>query len=138
MGFEVFEKGSAPVSTVPSVTIQKRGLFSLNDAAYRMLSEPSFVEFLWDPEERLIGLRGTDETNLNGYPARRQNSRKGTGPVLIAGSMFSKFIGIDTTHARRWTPRLHESMLIIDLKDEGNLVISNRERAKGADSKSQS
>lgn len=130
MGFEVFEKGSAPVSSVPSVTIQKRGLFSLNDAAYRLIGEPTFIEFLWDPKERLIALRPTDESNLNGYPARRQNSRKGTGPVLIAGTMFSKFIEIDTTSARRWTPTKQDSMLVIDLKEEGNLVISNRNRAK--------
>jgi len=131
MAFKVFAKGSAPIATVPAVTIQKRGLFSLNDAAYRMLGEPKAVEFLWDEDERLIALRPVPADHLNGYPARRQSLSKGTGPVLVAGSMFTKFIDLDTSLAQRWTPRLNEEgLLIIDLKVPGAVVISNRGRAR--------
>ena len=130
MAFELFEKGSAPVATIPTVTIQKRGLFSLNDAAYRLLKEPAALQFLWDSSERLIALKPTSEDDLNGYPARRQSSTKGRGPVLVAGSMFTRFIGLDTAQARRWTPVEGEGVLIIDLKQDGALVISNRERGK--------
>ncbi|NYJ76505.1 hypothetical protein [Allobranchiibius huperziae] len=130
MPFEEFQKGSAPVSTVPAITIQKRGLFSVNDAAYKMLGEPMMVTFLWDAEARRIAISPSDESNLNAYPARRQNQSKGTGPVLIAGTMFAKFIGIDTTNAKRWTPSLEDGMLILDLNVEGSLVIANRNRPK--------
>lgn len=132
MGFAVFEKGSAPVSTVPAVTIQKRGLFSLNDASYKLLGEPETIQFLWDADEKLIALKPSARDDLNGYPARRQSSTKGHGPVLVAGSMFCKFIGLDTTHAKRWTPRKQDELLIIDLKEPGALVISNRERGAKA------
>ena len=134
MAFEVFEKGSAPVPTVPAVTIQKRGLFSLNDAAYRMIGEPEYIAFLYDADAQLIALKPTEPTDLNGYPARRQapatKSKRASGPVLVAGSMFTRFIKMDTSEARRWTPELRDGMLIIDRKVEGALVISNRNRSK--------
>lgn len=134
MAFEVFEKGSAPTTSVPTVTIQKRGLFSLNDAAYKLLGEPDHVAFLYDADEQLIALKPTEETDLNGYPARRQTpanrGKKSSGPVLLAGSMFTRFIGMDTSEARRWTPELRDGMLIVDRKTEGALVISNRNRSK--------
>ncbi len=134
VAFKVFEKGSAPTPSVPAVTIQKRGLFSLNDAAYKLLGEPEFITFLYDADERLIALRATDSSDLNGYPARRQSpankSKKSSGPILIAGSMFTRFIGMDTSEARRWTPELRDGMLVIDRKIEGTAVISNRNRAR--------
>lgn len=46
--------------------------------------------------------------------------------------MFAKFIGIDTSVARRWVPQLSDSMLLIDLKEEGQVVVANRNRGKGA------
>ncbi len=134
MGFVEFKKGSAPVSTVPSVTIQKRGLFSLNDAAYKLLGEPTMIKFMWDPEARLIALTAADPTDLNGYPARRQGAAKATSrsPVLIAGSMFTRFIRLDTSEAKRWVPRLEGDLLIIDLNDEGAPVRSNRTARKAS------
>lgn len=128
MGFEVFEKGSAPISTVPSVTIQKRGLFSLNDAAYRLIGTPKAVNFLWDAERRVIALRPAPADDLNAYPARRQNQVKGTGPVLIAGALFTRFIDLDTSDVRRWVPLEEDGMLLIDLNTDGVKVVSNRNR----------
>lgn len=134
MGFEVFEKGSAPAPTVPSVTIQKRGLFSLNDAAYRLIGEPEAVQFLWDSQRRLIGIRGVPLSAPNAYPARRQNpakeSRRNRGPILAAGTMFTKYIELDTSTAKRWNPTLEDDMLVIDLKEPGQTVIANRDRSK--------
>lgn len=133
MAFEIFAKGSAPASTVPAVTIQKRGLFSINDAAYKLLREPAAVTFMWDKETKRIALAPTDPNDLNAYPARRQSPNKSSGPVLIAGTMFTRFIGLDTSTARRWTPRLEDGLLIIDLKEAGAEVISNRNRRAALD-----
>lgn len=137
MGFEVFQKGSAPIAGVPSVTIQKRGLFSLNDAASKLIEDPAAIHFLWDPEERLIALRPVPAEDPNAYPVREQIPSKARpggrrGACLIAGSMFTKFIGLDTSVARRWVPRLSEGMLLVDLKEEGQVVVANRNRGKGA------
>jgi hypothetical protein len=137
MGFEVFQKGSAPIAGVPSVTIQKRGHFSLNDAASKLLNDPDAVQFLWDADARLIALKPVPPEDPNAYPAREQVPRKARpggrrGPTLIAGTMFTKFIQLDTTQARRWVPTVSDGMLIIDLKQEGQVVVANRNRGKGA------
>lgn len=134
MGFEVFKKGSAPVSTVPSVTIQKRGLLSLNKTAALMLDAdrnavPEAVELLWDSDRRVIGIRSAPITNPNAYPLRPQG-QKASGPFLIAGTMFTKYIGIDTSAARRWVPKLENEILIVDLNAEAGMVAGPGRRSR--------
>ena len=135
MAFEVFKKGSAPVSTVPSVTIQKRGLLSLNKTAALMLAAgdsdeiPEGVELLWDSDRRVIGIRPAPITNPNAYPLRPQG-QKSSGPFLIAGTMFTKYIGIDTSAARRWVPKLEDDILIVDLNAESGAVAGPGRRSR--------
>lgn len=136
MGFELFQKGSAPVSTVPSVTIQKRGLLSLNRAAVSLMAGddsdseiPEGVELLWDPERRVIGIRPAPLTNPNAYPLRPQG-QKPSGPFLIAGTMFTRYIGIDTSEARRWVPNLENNVLVIDLTAESGKVAGPGRRSR--------
>lgn len=127
MGFEVFEKGSAPRSNVPTVTIQRRGLISLNQPAHALIGSPDAVELLWDADRRIIGLRPTASTSPNAYPARSQSStRPERGPFLIAGNLFARYIGIDTSEAFRWVPVLEDGILCIDLNSPGQRVRSNR------------
>lgn len=130
MTFTVFEKGSAPAPTIPTVTIQKRGMFSLNDAAFRLIGEPEGVQFLWDADARLIAIQGVPLETPNAYPARRQGPGKDKkrGIVLIAGTMFTKFIDIDTSVAKRWVPRVEDGMLIVDLNEPSQTVASTRRR----------
>lgn len=137
MGFEVFEKSSAPISTVPAATIQKRGLISLNRSAYQMLGSPEAVELLWDAERKIIGFRPAPLENPNAYPVRPQSTKSDKGPVLIAGNLFTRYIGLDTSEARRWVPALENNILCIDLNTPGQKVTSNRSR-RATSSESQS
>lgn len=135
MGFKVFEKGSAPAPTIPTVTIQKRGMFSLNEAAFSSIDEPEAVQFLWDEENRLIAIQAAKLEDPNAYPTRRQgpvNAPQKRGIVLIAGTMFTKFIGIDTSIAKRWVPERDGNMLIVDLNKPSQTVASNRKSADAA------
>lgn len=127
MGFEVFQKSSAPLAKVPSVTIQKKGLFSLNRAAHAMIGSPEYVELLWDGQRRVIGLRPAEETNVNAYPARAQQAKSDKGPILVAGTTFTQFYKIDTTESRRWVPTKEDGdILAIDISTPGQPVTSNR------------
>jgi hypothetical protein len=126
MAFEVFKKSSAPVPSVPSVTIQKRGLISLNRAAYELIHTPEAVELLWDAERRVIGMRPATLENPDAYPARPQNLKSNRGPILVAGNLFTRYIGLDTSLAKRWVPHVEDDILIIDLTIEGQPVSSNR------------
>jgi len=130
MGFMVYEKGSSPAPTVPSATIQKRGLISLNRAAMDLLrgnseADPRGVELLWDSERRVIGIRGVPLDAPNAYPLRPQ-ANKVKGPFLIAGTMFTRFIELNTDEARRWTPSIEEGILCIDLNSPSAKVASRR------------
>ena len=129
MAFKVFEKGSAPVATVPSATIQKRGMISLNRAAFNLIGAPSAVQLLWDEERRVIGLQAAAIDSPNAYPARPQSAKADKGPVLIAGSLFTRFIGLDTSDAHRWVPAVEDGILCIDLNKPGQKVLSNRAKA---------
>lgn len=130
MGFEIFQKGSAPMSKVPSVTIQKRGLISLNRAAHQMIGEPEAVVLMWDSDRRIIGLKPAEVADPNGYPARPQ-AKSGKGPVLIAGTLFTQYIGLDTSEAQRWVPTEEDDVLCIDVSEPGAKVTSNRARRAG-------
>jgi hypothetical protein len=129
VGFEVFKKGSAPVPKVPAVTVQRRGLISLNRAAYDLIGAPEAVELLWDAERSLIGIRATELTNPNAYPARQQTAKSGRGPILIAGTLFTQFIGLDTAVAFRWVPTMEDEILCVDVSKPGQQATSNRVRS---------
>ena len=73
MGFEVFDKRMAPLAKAPSVTIQKRGIFSINRAAHKLIEEPETVELLFDKENKVIALRPSKEPHA--YSIRPQSSR---------------------------------------------------------------
>lgn len=129
MGFEVYQKGSAPLPTVPTVTVQKRGLISLNRAAHGLIGDAEAVELLWDPERRVIGLRPATLANQNAYPVRVQNVGSNKGPMLVAANLFTQYIGLDTTVAKRWTPSVEDGILVIDLATPGVVATSNRSRS---------
>lgn len=126
VGFEVFQKSSAPVSKVPTVTVQKRGLLSVNRAAHALIGSPEFVELLWDAERRIIGLRPAAADSPNAYPARPQSANSDKGPILVAGSVFTRHYDIPTGESRRWVVRADEGILCIDLTQESQLATSNR------------
>lgn len=126
MGFEVFQKTSAPLAKVPSVTLQKTGVLSINRSAMALIETPTQVELLWDADRKIIGLRATDPNNPNAYPARPQNAREDKGPILVAGATFTQYYKIDTTVSRRWVPFVEGGVLCIDLSKPGQTVSSNR------------
>lgn len=126
MGFEVFQKTSAPLAKVPNVTLQKTGILSINRAAMALIGTPPQVELLWDSARQVIGLRPTDPENPNAYPARPQNAKEGKGPILVAAATFAQYYKIETGVSRRWVPFVEGDVLCIDLNQPGQVVTSNR------------
>lgn len=126
MGFEVFQKTSAPLAKVPSVTLQKSGVLSFNRAAMALIGSPGQVELLWDAKRRIIGLRATPEENPNAYPARAQSTKNDKGPILVAAATFANFYKLDLSVSKRWTPYVEDEVLCIDLSTPGQPVTSNR------------
>ncbi len=137
MSFEVFTRRLAPLGKTPSFTIQKRGTLSLNRSAYALLGEPEAVELLYDRDNSVVGMRPVGSDGPHAYPFRPLSKPRADdedrGPVVVAGTAFTQYYGIDTTVSRRWVPEMHDGVLCVDLKQEGTVATSNRSRGKTAD-----
>ena len=53
---ERFTGSHAPANKTPSVTIQKRGILSLNREAYDLLKRPQAVHLYFSPDEQTLGI----------------------------------------------------------------------------------
>jgi len=101
--------------SAPLVSIQKRGVFSLNRAAYEILGEPTHVKLLFDRNKQVIGIRAADPEELGAYTVRKQ---KRAANYLFTGIAFANTYGIDIGYARRYRGEPHDDMLIVDLNQE--------------------
>lgn len=130
--FEVFDRSSAPKPTHPFVTVQRRGLLSLNQAACDLLGAPTAVQLLYSRARNVIGIRAGDPGDPRSYPVRVQGERGRT--YLVAGAAFTQHYGIPTTEARRYQARMVGDMLTINLNENAPVVTGPRskDRAEGA------
>ncbi len=51
----------------PRVTVGPKGTFYLNGIAFEALDQPAAVEMLYNPKQRIIGLRPIDPTKHNAF-----------------------------------------------------------------------
>jgi hypothetical protein len=101
----------------PFVTIQKKGVISLNRAAFEALGDPESVELLYDPDARLVALRKVDGFVEHAYQVRAPVQNHATW--LISGAAFVAYYEIDASVSVRRPARLDGDLLIIDLNDPG-------------------
>lgn len=128
MPFEVFDKRMTPLAKAPSVTIQKRGVISLNKAAHDLVDNTETVELLYDRDRHVMALRATDDSSPHAY-AVRNGSKRGPGQAMVSATAFTAHYGIDTTATRRWKPFVEDGMLCVDLTEEGTVITGNRAKA---------
>lgn len=127
MPFETFKRQRLKPGTDPLITIQKKGVLSLNRAAYSALGDPEAVELLYDQEANLVGLRKVDSEVEHAYTIRTFG--KG-GTWLVSGTAFTNYYDIDTSVPTRRLGQMRDDILVIDLNDPGTPVVSNRRAAK--------
>jgi hypothetical protein len=128
MGFEVFDKRAAGVSKHPYVTIQRKGPFSFNRAAYELLGKPEAVELLYDREQERVGFRPTSPERPQAFPMRPMGKNSAT--FMVAGQAFSRHYGLDTSIARRYPVRLEDDILVLDLRGDSVEVTGPRSRSR--------
>ncbi len=129
MPFETFTR-QRRTGRQPFVTIQKKGVISLNGAAFEALDSPDAVELLYDTEARLVGLRKVDSSVPHAYQVRAPVENHAT--YLISGAAFMSYYEIDNSRSVRRPARLDGDLLIVDLNDPG--VDSRSENADSWDS----
>ncbi|WP_035930680.1 hypothetical protein [Kocuria rosea] len=125
MPFEVFDKRMTPLAKAPSVTIQKRGVISLNKAAHDLVGNAETVELLYDRDRQVMALRAADDSSPHAY-AVRNGSKRGPGQAIVSATAFTQHYGIDTTATRRWKPFIEDGMLCVDLTEPGTVITGNR------------
>jgi len=125
-GFDVFDRSSAPSPSVPTLTIQRRGMLSLNRGSYEALGKPAAVELLFNRERRAIGIRPADPATPRAYAVRSQGAAGGSSNTyLVPGRSFTTHYGIDTTVARRYGVERRGEMLLVDLEQEGAVTVTS-------------
>lgn len=126
MGFEVFEKRMVPLAKAPAITIQKRGIFSINRAAHNLIGGAETVELLYDKVDKIIGIRPIDETSPHAYTVRAQSPNGDSGQMILSATAFTQYYDIDTDVSRRWVPYEKDGILCIDLKGSSTVIIGHR------------
>jgi hypothetical protein len=102
-------------------------VISLNRAAYHAIGEPSYIEMLYDPDEKIVGVRPVKEKLPHAYPVRVQG-RAASHTYLLAGLAFMKYYGILPDVSVRYMAEMYGDVLGVDLKKKGLEVTSNRNR----------
>jgi len=125
-GFDVFDRSSAPSPSIPTLTIQRRGMLSLNRGSYEALGKPAAVELLFNRERRAIAIRPADPSTPRAYAVRAQGAAGGgSNTYLIPGAAFTAHYGIDTAVARRYGVERRGEMLFVDLEQEGAVTVTS-------------
>jgi hypothetical protein len=125
--FEVFDQKRRQTAKTPLITLQARGAFSFNEAAYEAMGRPQRIELLFAPEERIVGFRPTNGDVPHAYPIHKQPN--GRTFQSGGGKAFCNHYGIPTGQSRRFEGRMYDGILGIDLNEQ---PIQSRRSSKKA------
>ena len=110
-------------------TLQRRGLVSLNHAAFKALGEPVAVVLLYDPDEGVVAMRKVVRTHANAYHVRKQQNSQS---YLVGAQGFASHHKIPTDVARRFAGHDYGDQIWGFALDEGSEV-HGRRRASDSD-----
>lgn len=125
MGFEVFDKRHAPMRGTPSVTVQKRGIVSINGPAHKLIDGARVVELLFDRHRQVMGIRPS-EPSPRAYELRGPSK---TGQAILSATAFMQAFDVDTGISRRYEPFVEDGMLCVNFAGESTEIRGNRSGA---------
>lgn len=117
MAFEVFRRRSRLAYATPTIGIHKRGTVSINGSAFTLLVEAAkikdrtkvYVQFLYDREKGIVGLRSVPPETPNSYPIRKQER---ADAYLLTGKAFFSYYQLDQALNRRFTARIYDGNVL--------------------------
>lgn len=92
-----------------------RGLFALNELAYDSLKRPDAVELFYDPDEKVIGFKGSTREEPDSYAVRHNTKHS----YQVEGRSFMRYYGIpEGATGRRYKAEMVGDILAMDLKQQ--------------------
>lgn len=129
MGFQVFDKRNAPMKGAPSVTVQRRGIISINGPAHALIGASRVVELLFDQDRKVMAIRPA-ERSPRAYELREPSR---SGQTILSATAFTQAFDIDTSVSRRFDPFVEDGMLCIDFNGPSTVIQGNRTKKAGKD-----
>lgn len=77
------------------VTLSPKKNIMLNEAAFEALGSPAAIEFMFDENNKRIGLKPIDPRKENAFPVK---PKKGTRQRMIHAAAFCVHLGINVDH----------------------------------------
>ena len=124
--WEMFDRRTArAIKGQPVVSIQKRGTFGFNRAAWEALGEPAAISLMYNRPANAIGFKPAPEEDPRSYPIRVQ--ARGSS-YQVAGKAFLQAYGLHVPdHSRRYQADMQGDILVVDLTQDSNTSVEDGE-----------
>lgn len=116
MAFEEFKKSKYHSSKGNFITITKTGILNVSVEAYeKFLKDFECVQFLFDKENNLIGIKPMEEKHPDYYNIRVMDRGVGSKGISISALSFLKHYKIDYSKKKKLEPKLQDDLIVLDL-----------------------
>lgn len=110
--WETFTLQGSRGVTEMRVSLNARGVFTLNQLAFDELGNPEAVELLFDRAEKLVGLKAVDKNLKHAIKVRKQGKNKS---YLIGAKAFCKYYKIDVSKTVRFEDiTMENGVMVLD------------------------
>lgn len=92
------------------VSLRVGGVIGVNKSADQMWGKPEAMRLMFDPVRRRIGIAPTDRGDPRGWVDEHR-----CGGLQIPAKRFCEYYGIMPAETRRYTPKLIDGVLIVEL-----------------------
>jgi hypothetical protein len=130
--FELWDKRAAGRTRTPTITVQRKGILSLNAAAAHLITADGTtpdevrVELLYDKVDRIIGVRKAITEHPSVYYMRKQEH---SASYLISARAFTMYHKINTSESKRYTAHDYGDGIVGIVLTEDHSAVS-RERSE--------
>lgn len=114
MTWKKLPRRSSIRSNKPAIGIQKNGRISWNLGTQQALGSPEYVELLYDPQKKKLGLRKVESEDLDTFPVRQAGKQRTWG-ISALGALRS--IGIEVDKAYRVFAEIEGDIAAISVEE---------------------
>jgi len=111
--WELFDHtGASRSDKRPFISLQIRGSFQINQAAFELMGKPNEVRILYNREKRMVGFQLAKAGERAAYRVRKAQN---AFTYSVAAQAFVNHYDIELTETRRYLAKKHGDVVAIDL-----------------------